>query len=59
MTLNYRGAVYEISVGNPGGVSRGVVEVAVDGERQPPADGKARIGLRGDGGTHTIDVTLG
>ncbi len=59
MTLKYRGAVYEISVGNPGGVSHGVVEIEVDGERQLPTDGKARIGLRQDGRTHTIDVTLG
>ena len=58
MTLNYRGAVYEISVGNPAGVSRGVVEVEVDGERQPATDGKARIGLRGDG-SHTLAVMLG
>ncbi|MFI4999966.1 MAG: GH36-type glycosyl hydrolase domain-containing protein [Reyranellales bacterium] len=59
MTLKYRGAVYEISVGNPGGVSRGVAEVEVDGTPQPPIDGKAQIGLLQDGRTHTIDVTLG
>ena len=59
MTVSYRGAIYEISVGNPGGVSRGVVEVEVDGEPASTTDGKARIGLRQDGRTHTINVTLG
>ena len=59
MTLKYRGATYQISVGNPVGVSRGVVEVAVDGEPQPPTDGKARIALRQDGRDHTLDIVLG
>ena len=35
MTLRYRGAVYEISVQNPDGVSRGVAAVQLDGEPQP------------------------
>jgi cyclic beta-1,2-glucan synthetase len=59
MTLRYRGTVYEIAVRNPGGVSRGVVDVQVDGEPQAIAHGKAHIKLREDGGAHAILVTLG
>ena len=59
MTLRYRGAVYEIAVRNPGGVSRGVVGIEVDGEPLPVFGGRALIRLREDRGTHTILVTLG
>ncbi len=59
MTLRYRGAVYEISVQNPGGVSRGVVAARFDGELQPVTLGKALLSLSSDRGTHVILVTLG
>ena len=59
MTLRYRGAVYEISVKNPGGVSRGVATLQVDGEPRPVAQGKASLKLATDGGTHAVVVTLG
>ncbi|MDP1748084.1 MAG: glucoamylase family protein [Reyranella sp.] len=59
MTLRYRGAVYEISVHNPGGVSRGVIAVEVDGKSSPVTEGKACVPLREDRGTHAILVTLG
>jgi cyclic beta-1,2-glucan synthetase len=59
MTLRYRGAVYEISVGNPAGVSRGVVAAELDGVQQPVSQGEARLKLSEDGGVHTIVITLG
>ena len=59
MTLRYRGAVYEISVGNPGGVSRGVVAATLDGVQQPVSQGKARLKLGEGGGAHVIGITLG
>ena len=59
MTLRYRDVVYEISVRNPGGVSRGVIAVELDGESLPAIQGKACIPLREDRATHAILVTLG
>jgi cellobiose phosphorylase len=59
MTLRYRGAVYEISVRNPGHVSRGVAAVELDGASQAVSDGKARLKLSEDRGVHAILVTLG
>jgi cyclic beta-1,2-glucan synthetase len=59
MTLRYRGAVYEISVRNPGRVSRGVVAVELDGRRLPVEAGKALLPLSKDHGAHAILVTLG
>jgi cyclic beta-1,2-glucan synthetase len=59
MTLRYRGAIYEITVHNPGGVGRGVIAVEVDGKASPVTEGKACIPLREDRATHAILVTLG
>ena len=59
MTLRYRGAVYEISVRNPGRVSRGVVAAELDGAPSPSRSGKARLKLSEDRGTHAILMTLG
>ncbi|MDI1283820.1 MAG: glucoamylase family protein [Reyranella sp.] len=59
MTLRYRGAVYEISVRNPGGVSRGVSALEIDGQPSPVMGGKACVPLREDRDTHAILVTLG
>jgi len=59
MTLRYRGAVYEISVHNPDGASRGVVAAELDGTSHPPSGGKVRLKLAKDSGTHSVFVTLG
>jgi cellobiose phosphorylase len=59
MTLRYRGAVYEISVRNPGKVSRGVVAAELDAASQAVSRGKVRLKLSEDRGTHAIVVTLG
>ena len=59
MTLRYRGAVYDISIRNPDGVSRGVIAAQLDGEPQPLSLGKARLQLAVDNGAHTIIVTMG
>jgi len=59
MTLRYRGAVYKISVRNPGHVSRGVIAAEFDGALQPVSKGKLRLKLSEDRGAHEILVTLG
>ncbi len=59
MTLKYRGAVYEISVSNAEGVSRGVSAVEIDGVAQPPWEGSARLRLHNDGITHVVRLTMG
>ena len=59
MTLRYRGAVYEIFVRNPRGVSRGVVSAELDGVAQPLAQGEAQVRLSEDHDPHLIFVTLG
>jgi cellobiose phosphorylase len=51
----FRGAVYEIEVRNPQGVSCGVRSVTVDGERLA---GKV-VPIFDDGAVHEIVVTLG
>ncbi|CAN5923414.1 glucoamylase family protein [soil metagenome] len=59
MTLRYRGAVYEVSVRNPLGVSRGVVSAELDGAALIVSQGKARVKLCEDHETHAVLVTLG
>jgi cyclic beta-1,2-glucan synthetase len=59
MTLRYRGTVYEISVRNPGSVTRGIVSAELDGGAQPVAHGRARVRLSEDHDAHLILVTLG
>ena len=59
MTLRYRGAVYDISIRNPDGVSRGVIAAQLDGETQPISLGSARLELAADQGAHMIVVTMG
>jgi hypothetical protein len=59
MTLRYRGAVYEISVRNPAGVSRGVAAALLDGVPQPLSNGTARLELSKRPGAHAITITLG
>ncbi len=52
---DYRGARYEIDVKNPSHVSKGVIEVLVDGK---PVEGNILPDF-GDGKTHAVTVTLG
>ena len=52
-------ARYEISVRNPGKVSRGVVAAELDGASQAVSKGKVRLKLSEDRGTHAIVVILG
>jgi len=56
-TLRYHSTRYQITVENPRGVSRGVVEVRFDGRGLP--DGEGGITLQDDGGIHRVDVLLG
>jgi cyclic beta-1,2-glucan synthetase len=59
LTLRYRGSVYEIAVVNPHAVNHGVLSVDVDGVRQPPVEGGARLRLAAGGATQEIFVTMG
>jgi cyclic beta-1,2-glucan synthetase len=49
------GAEYHITVENPGGVSRGVKRLEIDGVERPGTE----IALVSDGGHHQVRVTLG
>lgn len=51
----FRGATYDISVGNPSGVEKGIKSVLVDGEM---IEGN-RIPVFGDGATHSVQVEMG
>jgi len=51
----FRGAIYEIDIKNPNGVSKGVKEVVVDGEK---IDGCV-IRPHGDGKIHKVSVLMG
>jgi cellobiose phosphorylase len=57
ITFRHASARYEISVENPGSVSRGVVSTVVDDTPLP--DGAAQIPLRDDGATHQVRIVLG
>jgi hypothetical protein len=59
MTLCYCVAVYDISIRNPGSVSRGVVSAELDGVAQPVADGKACLWLCENHDAHVILAFLG
>ena len=56
-TMKYRTARYTISVGNPSGVSRGVVFASLDGVEIP--ERPLLVALLDDGGAHQVDVRLG
>ncbi|MBL6613052.1 MAG: glycosyl transferase [Reyranella sp.] len=58
ITLRHRGAVYEIVVRNPGGVSRGVAAAQLDGASQAVSNGKVRLLLTAERGVHKIIITL-
>ncbi len=51
----HRSATYRISVENPRGVERGIVEVHVDGRKQDDSE----IALLDDGRTHEVRIVLG
>ncbi|WP_090547583.1 GH36-type glycosyl hydrolase domain-containing protein [Paraburkholderia caballeronis] len=55
--LRYGAARYDIAVRNPHGVSRGVLEMAVDGVALEP--GSSTVRLVDDGARHQVTVTLG
>ncbi len=56
MQFRHHSARYEITVENPGGVTRGVARLEVDGRSLPAAAG---IDLVDDGATHRVRVVLG
>jgi cellobiose phosphorylase len=55
VTRRFRGAVYEIAVNNPHGVSKGVAVVRVNGQ----AIAGSVVPAFGDGQTHHVRVTMG
>jgi cyclic beta-1,2-glucan synthetase len=57
IALQYRGTRYEITVTNPHGVNRGVIDLKVDGQTRPIQP--AVISLTDDGGTHHILAVIG
>ena len=61
ISYRHRSARYEITVENPGGVSRGVAGWTLDGVAQPtpPPGSPARMSLVDDGATHHVRVILG
>ncbi|TMB22202.1 MAG: phosphorylase, partial [Deltaproteobacteria bacterium] len=54
--FRHHSANYEITVENPGGVTRGISRVELDGA---PLAGGAAIALADDGATHRVRVVLG
>jgi cyclic beta-1,2-glucan synthetase len=57
ITYRHGASRYEIAVGNPHGVNRGVAKLEMDGKVLP--QGPAQIPLVDDGATHRVQVTLG
>ena len=57
ITFRYHGSRYEIAVENPGGVSRGIARIEVDGS--PLASGSTSLPLTADGATHRVRAILG
>jgi cyclic beta-1,2-glucan synthetase len=57
MSVRWRSARYEIQVGNPSGVARGVLSATVDG--RVITERPLRLALLDDGGEHRVEVTLG
>jgi cyclic beta-1,2-glucan synthetase len=58
LRLQWRGSLWEVVVGNPLGVSRGVASAAMDG-RPLPLAGRCRIDSPEDGKPHRLELTLG
>jgi len=57
ITFQYRASRYEIGVGNPLGVNRGVAMAEIDGETLQ--ERPLQIVLVDDGATHRVQITLG
>ncbi|HEY2110518.1 MAG TPA: hypothetical protein VGH25_02195 [Dongiaceae bacterium] len=57
ITYRHGASRYEIAIGNPHGVNRGVAKLEMDGKVLP--QGPAQIPLVDDGATHRVQVTLG
>jgi cyclic beta-1,2-glucan synthetase len=57
IAFRYHGSRYEITVENPRGVSRGIVQIEVDGSALAP--GRASLPLVADGATHRVRAILG
>jgi cyclic beta-1,2-glucan synthetase len=57
IAFRYHGSRYEITVENPRGVSRGLVQIEVDGRFL--ASGSASLPLTADGATHRVRAILG
>ena len=55
LTYRHRSATYRITVENPNGVERGVIEVTLDGSSQPGST----IALADDGRDHQVRVVMG
>jgi cyclic beta-1,2-glucan synthetase len=58
IVFRYRTTQYEISVGNPLSVCRGVLATRLDGEMLTGSS-KSQIPLQDDGATHRVQVVLG
>ena len=56
MNFRYHSTVYQISVENPSGVSRGVASIEMDGKLLAISP---NIPLTDDGGSHQIRIVLG
>jgi cyclic beta-1,2-glucan synthetase len=56
ITFQHEQSVYEITVNNPDGVSKGIVSIALDGVVQAESDG---IPLLDDGQNHQVVVVMG
>jgi cyclic beta-1,2-glucan synthetase len=57
IAFRYHGSRYEITVENPRGVSRGIVQIEVDGSALAPV--RASLPLVADGATHRVRAILG
>jgi cyclic beta-1,2-glucan synthetase len=57
VSLRYLGTRYEIAVENPSGVNRRLVELLLDGQTLPAAQG--RVPLVDDGAVHRVRAVLG
>ncbi|MBN2303791.1 MAG: glycosyl transferase, partial [Anaerolineae bacterium] len=55
MIRRFRGATYHITVSNPGGVSKGIASLTVDGQ---PVAGHT-VPIFDDGADHTVEVVMG
>ena len=57
IAFRYHGWRYEITVENPRGVSRGIVQIELDGRTLAP--GRPSLPLTADGATHQVRAILG